>query len=65
MIRNKLISVLIAVFIVLQPISIGMAVEPISFVMQLTRNGDNYGHRRAFLQIDKVLTDLGDKKLKN
>jgi intracellular sulfur oxidation DsrE/DsrF family protein len=64
MIRNKLISVLIAVFIVFQPISVGMTVEPISFVMQLTRNGDNYGHRRAFLQIDKVLTDLGEKNLK-
>lgn len=34
------------------------------FVMQLTRSGDNYGHRRAFLQIDKVLDDLGEDKLK-
>jgi intracellular sulfur oxidation DsrE/DsrF family protein len=32
--------------------------------MQLTRNSDNYGHRRAFLQLDKVLTDLGEKNLK-
>ena len=38
--------------------------EPIPFVMQLTRSGDNYGHRRAFLQIDKVLNDLGGKNLK-
>lgn len=38
--------------------------EPVPFVMQLTRPGDNYGHRRAFLQIDKVLTDLGEKNLK-
>ena len=37
---------------------------PTPFVMQLTRSGDNYGHRRAFLQIDKVLNDLGDKNLK-
>lgn len=37
---------------------------PTPFVMQLTRPGDNYGHRRAFLQIDKVLTDLGEKNLK-
>ncbi|MDH5424890.1 MAG: DsrE family protein [Gammaproteobacteria bacterium] len=35
-----------------------------SFVMQLTRTSDNYGHRRAFLQIDKVLNDLGEKNLK-
>ena len=34
-----------------------------SFVMQLTRSGDNYGHRRAFLQIDKVLDDIGEKQL--
>ncbi|UCE90047.1 MAG: DsrE family protein [Pseudomonadota bacterium] len=37
--------------------------EPTRFVVQLTRSGDNYGHRRALLQIDKVLTDLGAKKL--
>jgi len=39
------------------------AEKPIDFVMQLTRSGENYGHRRAFLQIDKVLTDLGEKNL--
>ena len=38
--------------------------NPVAFVMQLTRSGDNYGHRRAFLQIDKVLNDIGEKKLK-
>ena len=38
--------------------------ESIPFVMQLTRSGDNYGHRRAFMQIDKVLSDLGEKTLK-
>ncbi len=36
----------------------------VPFVMQLTRPGDNYGHRRALLQIDKVLDDLGEKQLK-
>lgn len=38
--------------------------DPIPFVMQLTRPGDNYGHRRAFLQIDKTLDDIGEDKLK-
>lgn len=38
--------------------------NPASFVVQLTRTGDNYGHRRAFLQIDKILSDIGDKKIK-
>lgn len=33
------------------------------FVMQLTRSADNFGHRRAFMQIDKVLSDLGEDKL--
>ena len=33
------------------------------FVMQLTRTAENYGHRRALMQIDKVLTDLGEEKL--
>ena len=38
--------------------------EVVPFVMQLTRPADNYGQRRAFLQIDKVLDDIGEKKLK-
>jgi len=37
--------------------------ESVPFVMQLTRSPDNYGHRKAFLQIDKVLDDLGEKKV--
>lgn len=37
---------------------------PVSFVMQLTRDGENYGHRRAFLQVDKILDDIGEDKLK-
>jgi intracellular sulfur oxidation DsrE/DsrF family protein len=40
------------------------AEEPVNFVVQLTRSGDNYGHRRAFLQIDKVLNDLGPDKVR-
>jgi intracellular sulfur oxidation DsrE/DsrF family protein len=38
--------------------------EVTPFVMQLTRPSDNYGHRRAFMQIDKVLDDIGEKQLK-
>jgi len=37
--------------------------ESVNFVMQLTRNSDNFGHRRALLQIDKILDDLGEKNL--
>lgn len=37
---------------------------PVDFVVQLTRSGDNYGHRRAFLQIDKILDDIGEDKVR-
>lgn len=40
------------------------AKEPVDFVVQLTRSGDNYGHRRVFLQLDKVLHDLGQDKVR-
>lgn len=38
--------------------------DPTPFVMQLTRDGENNGHRRVFFQIDKVLSDLGEKNLR-
>ena len=38
--------------------------DPVPFVMQLTRSADNFGHRRSFMQIDKILDDIGEKKLK-
>lgn len=41
-----------------------LANEPVSFVMQLTRSSDSFGHRRALLQIDRTLSDLGEKNLK-
>jgi len=62
--RNIVSSfVLLMVCVLVMPVYADKAaVTP--FVMQLTRNGDNYGHRRAFMQIDKVLNDLGEKNLK-
>ncbi|OFZ70816.1 MAG: hypothetical protein A2Z01_04670 [Betaproteobacteria bacterium RBG_16_58_11] len=44
--------------------SLALAQEPAQFVVQLTRGADNHGHRRALLQIDKVLEDIGPGKLK-
>ena len=63
--KLKLVSVLLALvaYMMVAPTQAADP-EPVSFVMQLTRTGDNYGHRRAFLQIDKVLSDLGEKNLK-
>jgi len=34
------------------------------FVVQLTRSSDNYGHRRTFMQIDKILSDIGEDSVK-
>lgn len=45
-------------------VSLALAQEPVQFVVQLTRGADNHGHRRALLQIDKVLEDIGPGKLK-
>ncbi|MDH5518324.1 MAG: DsrE family protein [Gammaproteobacteria bacterium] len=33
-------------------------------VMQLTRGNDNFAHRKSFFQIDKVLSEIGENKLK-
>jgi len=38
--------------------------NPSTFVMQLTRSAENFGHRRALLQLDKSLTDLGEENIK-
>ena len=59
-------SVFMSFLIVLMALPSIAIAEPdvVPFVMQLTRPGENYGHRRAFLQIDKILDDIGDDKLK-
>ena len=36
---------------------------PVPFVMQLTRSAEGLSHRRAFLQIAKVLDEIGEDKL--
>jgi len=46
------------------PAQLQAADGPAPFVMQLTRPGDNFGHRRALLQVDRILDDLGEDKLK-
>lgn len=44
--------------------AVSLADAPVPFVVQLTRTADNFGHRRALLQIDRTLTDLGENNLK-
>ena len=58
-----------AIYLILTICSVSTAISadtlnPVPIVVQLTRSGDNHGHRRVFLQIDKVLNDLGEDKVK-
>ena len=62
-VTKKFPGILIVVLAMLLP-AYASAATPVPFVMQLTRSGDNYGHRRVLLQIDRVLDDLGEKNLK-
>jgi len=47
------------------PFSSALAAEDdiTKIVVQLTRSSENHGHRKAFFQIDKVLSEIGQKKL--
>ena len=63
--KFKYFTILALTIFLIQPGFLKAAEDnPVTIVMQLTRYGDNYVHRRAFLQIDKVLNDIGEKKLK-
>lgn len=59
--RNIILSSTIIFFIFIPFLK--AAEQPVNFVMQLTRTADNNGHRRALMQVDKVLTDIGESKL--
>lgn len=45
------------------PCQLAAAGDRAQFVVQLTRNSENFGHRRALMQIDKVLEHLGADKV--
>lgn len=53
---------LIALVVAMAPVAV--QAEPVPFVVQLTRADEHNGHRRVMMQIDKVLADLGEDKLK-
>lgn len=60
---HKQIAFIISVIVLfVSPLSYAKD-NAVNFVMQLTRPADNYGHRRAFMQIDKILSDIGEDKL--
>jgi len=62
--KTRFSLVIIAVLAVCSTLPVPAAgEETTAFVVQLTRSGENYGHRRALLQIDKVLDDLGEDRL--
>ena len=52
-------------FILIQPIfnTAVAADKAMEFVVQLTRSSDNYGHRRTFLQLDKILSEIGENNI--
>lgn len=60
---HNVLKCTVLAFMFIMPIAPLQADEPVRFVMQLTRGSDDYGHRRAFLQIDKVLQEIGNEKL--
>ncbi|MGD9000510.1 MAG: DsrE family protein [Granulosicoccaceae bacterium] len=60
---SKILLLLVAADSIFMATPVYASEEPVPFVMQLTRKSEDFGHRRAFLQIDKVLTDIGEKKL--
>lgn len=61
---GKTSILLLLLTLVISPSFVLADQDTVPFVMQLTRSGENYGHRRAFMQIDKILNDIGEKKLK-
>jgi len=60
-VSTRLLFLYLGLLVCLPPIVV--AAEAVPFVMQLTRSGDNYGHRRAMLQIDKALDEIGEQNL--
>jgi intracellular sulfur oxidation DsrE/DsrF family protein len=65
--RARLFGILLLIFFIGESLLLVQRVDaagPVPFVMQLTRTAENHGHRRALLQIDKVLDDLGEDKIK-
>lgn len=63
MIASKPTTFLLIILMALSAPAVFAGSDKSRFVMQLTRSGDNYGHRRALLQIDKVLDDIGEDRL--
>jgi len=63
---KKIVSLLFLFTILLNSISslAEQNSDASKIVIQLTRNNENFGHRKAFFQIDKVLSEIGEKNLK-
>ena len=59
----KILQTILLLSMVITPLELFSEEKAIDFVVQLTRTDDNFGHRRVFLQIDKVLDDVGENKL--
>ena len=55
--------ILVSFFLSTPVVKAEIEIAKTPLVIQLTRSSENNGHRRAFFQIDKILSDIGENKL--
>lgn len=58
-----LLSLVIFCLSAFAPVNSVAQAEVSKVVVQLTRDNENFGHRKTFFQIDKVLSEIGEDKL--
>ena len=61
---RSLAALFICLTLLFNPLHTLAAGKATPFVVQLTRTPDNNGHRRTFLQIDRILDEVGEDKVK-
>jgi intracellular sulfur oxidation DsrE/DsrF family protein len=61
--HNLLAMLLVAAFFVPGIASAAKPVNPVNFVVQLTKSNDNHGQKIALQQIEKVIQEMGGKKV--
>lgn len=54
---------IIGILVSLQLVPSPGRAAPVNFVVQLTRDAEHHGQRRVFLQIDKILDEIGEDKV--
>ncbi len=49
--------------LLLTAMALPVAADPVNFVVQLNRPSEDFGHRRVMLQLDKILSTIGEDKV--